>query len=238
LNEPNEEIQNEIRRFVADVRLTSPALINQSVFATHFEQLFYEKWRNGALARAKNALTDLRERVTKRFSEEIEGLRELVTGNDITLFLAREEQKLRLLEAMAMKSLEESLQKRATSYANVSTRGLLKSFQTICGDNVTLQKSIREKRAAVRAETMELRLAQSRRMEKLQKYHAMVMGLEEGAVLQTKIREGLEVHGMIERDLKEAEEDRQALLKQREKVRLMLEEKRAESNASVDGKPK
>jgi hypothetical protein len=83
---------------------------------------------------------------------------------------------------------------------------------------------------------MDLRLVQSRRIERLRKYHELVNELEAVASVQTEVRGALEVHSRIEKELTQAEEDRQALLKQRDKVRAMLEGKRAERERAVNSR--
>jgi hypothetical protein len=225
-NEPGIEV--DIQRFVAKLQLNVPVLADTAIFATLFQQLFYEKWRSGALTRTRAALSSLRDLIKQRTSDEIASLRELVNANDLAVYLGREEKKLRLLEKMSVDTLERVLEKRATSYAAVKTQGLLRTFQGICGDHVTLQRKIREKRADIRGATLELRALQAKRIAKLQVYHERVALLESAASSQRKMKEALERHEEVENELTRAEEDRQALIRQKEKVQAMLSAKKAE----------
>ena len=213
----------EIKRFVAQLRMNIPVLEDTSVFSTLVQQLFYEKWKSGALARTKAVLLELREKLRKKFTDEIQSMKQLVTSNDLTIFVAREEQKMRLLENMAVDTIQKALERRAGAYGNVTTRGLLRTFQTICGDHVTLHRKIRDRRAAIRSETMELRIAQAARLEKLQKYREIAQKVESAESLQDQIHEALNRHEQVEQELTDAEDDRQALLRQLEKVRAILQ---------------
>ena len=124
---------------------------------------------------------------------------------------------------MAVDTIQKALERRAGAYGNVTTRGLLRTFQTICGDHVTLHRKIRDRRAAIRSETMELRIAQAARLEKLQKYREIAQKVESAESLQDQIHEALNRHEQVEQELTDAEDDRQALLRQLEKVRAILQ---------------
>jgi hypothetical protein len=168
----------------------------------------------------------------RRTSDEIQSLRELVNARDLTVFIRREEQKLRLLEQLAVETLETALEARCGAFASVPTQGLLRSFRTICGDHVTLHRAIRERRAEIRAQAMELRIAQARRLERMQVYHERVSELEAAAAAQAKRREAVERLEALQRELVEAKADKEALVRQRDKVRAKLEAKRAERIAA------
>ena len=224
--DPNDDSpEAEIKRFVAQLNMNIPVLEDASIFSTLVQQLFYEKWKSGALSRTKAVLIDLRDKLRKRFTDEIQSMKQLVSSNDLTVFIAREEQKMRLLENMAVETIQKALERRAGAYGNVTTRGLLRTFQTICGDHVTLQQKIRERRAAIRSETMELRMAQANRLEKLQKYREHARKIEDAETIQYRIQEALERHDQLQQELADAEEDRIALLQQLEKVKAMLNSK-------------
>jgi hypothetical protein len=228
---PEESPELEIRRFVAELPLNIPAFADPSVFSTLIQQLFYERWKSVALSKARATLDGVRHRMKQRTSGEIQGLRDMVDADDPYAFVRREEQKLQRLETMSVDTLEKVLEKRCTSYSNGTTPWLLQSFQTICGDHVTLQRRIRKKRAEIREQTLELRVAQARRIEKLQVYHKRVGELEAAASAQARMRAELDPHEKLEAELMAMEADRQALLQQREKVKGMLEAKRAERQA-------
>lgn len=219
--------EGEIKRFVSHLQMNIPVLEDASVFSTLVQQLFYEKWKSGALARTKAILLELRDKLRKKFSDEIQSMKQLVASNDLTVFLAREEQKMRLLENMAVETIQKALERRAGAYGNVTTRGLLRTFQTICGDHVTLQRKIRERRAAIRSETIDLRCAQAARLEKLQKHREVAKKVESAESLQAQLYEALERHEQVEQELTDAEEDRQALLRQLQKVRAILQSRNA-----------
>ena len=224
--DPNDDSpEAEIKRFVAQLNMNIPVLEDASIFSTLVQQLFYEKWKSGALSRTKAVLIDLRDKLRKRFTDEIQSMKQLVSSNDLTIFIAREEQKMRLLENMAVETIQKALERRAGAYGNVTTRGLLRTFQTICGDHVTLQQKIRDRRAAIRSETMELRIAQANRLEKLQKYREHARKIEDAETIQYRIQEALERHDQLQQELADAEEDRIALLQQLEKVKAMLNSK-------------
>ena len=219
--------EGEIKRFVSHLQMNIPVLEDASVFSTLVQQLFYEKWKSGALARTKAILLELRDKLRKKFSDEIQSMKQLVESNDLTVFLAREEQKMRLLENMAVDTIQKALERRAGAYGNVTTRGLLRTFQTICGDHVTLQRKIRERRAAIRSETIDLRCAQAARLEKLQKHREVAKKVESAESLQAQLYEALERHEQVEQELTDAEDDRQALLRQLQKVRAILQSRNA-----------
>ena len=226
--DPNDDSpEAEIKRFVAQLNMNIPVLEDTSVFSTLVQQLFYEKWKSGALARTKTVLLDVREKLRKRFTDEIQSLKQLVNSKDLTVFVAREEQKMRLLENMAVDTIQKALERRAGAYSNVTTRGLLRTFQTICGDHVTLQRKIRDRRASIRSETMELRIAQASRLEKLQNYREHAQQLEDAVSLQDRIHDALVRHEQIQHELSDAEDDRMALLQQLEKVKGILESRKS-----------
>jgi hypothetical protein len=228
----------QIHAFVSQLQFSIPAFTNPSIYSTLIQQLFYERWKSVVLSKAQSVLSGLRDRLKRTGTEEIQGLRELIGARDLTVVVRRDEAKLRMLEQLAVDTLEKVLEARCSAFAAVSTQGLLRSFRTICGDHVTLQRAIREKRAEIRAHAIELRAVHARRLERMQVYHQRVAELEEAAAAQSKRREAVEKLEALQRELSEAEADKQALLKQREKVRERLLAKREEKQAAAAARKK
>lgn len=223
-------IEEQIHDFVSQLEMTIPSLTDSSIFSTLFQQLFYEKWKSGALTRVRNELASCRDRLKQKMTDEITSLKELVNSDDLTIFIAREEQKLRLLENMTVETKQKVLEQRVNNQRSKTkeTPGLFRSYQAICGDNIMLLRSVREKRANIRSTTMDLRIAQMKRIEKLQKYHEKLTQLEQAAANESKLKSVLSHHQQLQDDLRQLSEDREALLKQRDKVRGIIESKKAQ----------
>jgi hypothetical protein len=63
-------------------------------------------------------------------------------------------------------------------------------------------------------------------------YHERVAELEAAATAQRRMKEALDRHEQVEAELTRAEEDRQGLLRQKEKVQAMLAAKKGEMRAA------
>ena len=218
------------------MQLNIPVLTDTSVFSTLFQQLFYERWKSGILNRCRNDLSSLRNKIKERSTDEIAGLRQLVSSSDMTMLINREEKRMRLLEARTVENIQKVMEKRLSNFSEVKQKNLLKNLQILCGDNVTLNKQLRDKRAETRQQIIELRVLQFNRMEKIQEYHKKVEELELAASGQARYDKALAELDTVDQEKKKLEADREALLKQREKVLAMLESKKLKIATSAKKK--
>jgi hypothetical protein len=69
-------------------------------------------------------------------------------------------------------------------------------------------------------------------------YHQRVVELEFAANAQTRRREAMEELEVLQRELCDAEADKQALIRQKEKVRAKLEAKKGERQTAIIGRKK
>lgn len=219
-------IEVQIHQFVSNLQLNIPVLTDTSVFSTLFQQLFYERWKSGILSRCRNDLASLRNQIKERSTDEIARLRQLVSSRDMTMLIEIEEKQMRALESKTVETIQQVMEMRLSNFAEVPQKSLLKNLQILCGDNVTFNKQLREKRAETRQQIIELRILQFSRMEKMQDYHNKVEELEMAASGQARYEKALADLNKVDQEKKKLEADREALLKQREKVMAMLEAKK------------
>ena len=227
--EPSEDensIEVQIQQFVSNLQLNVPVLTDTSVFSTLFQQLFYERWKSGILQKCRTDLGILRDTIKQRSTDEIAALKQLVDSQDLTIFAQREEQRMRLLEAKTIETIQQVMEKRLSQYANVAQKSLLNKLQIQCGDYVTLQKQIRDRRADIRSITMELRVAQSDRMEKLKDFHDKVEEIQKAASAQTRLDNAMAELQKINQEKAKLEADKETLLKQKSRVKSLLDGKK------------
>lgn len=223
LFEPEETIEDKIHEFAFSVELNIPALQTNAIYATLFNQLFYEKWRGGALKRAETALRDAQTHIKQVKTDEITNLRNLVESKDLTIFVAREEKKLRLLEAKAVEVMEMLFSARAQSFADKNP-GLLKTYKLMCAESIELMRTIREKRAKIRSTAMDLRVLQMRRVEALDKQHKKALKMTNEK--QRMIQAAEEKETLID-EIEGLTHAKQQLMKQKEKILSLIEQKKA-----------
>lgn len=219
-------IEVQIHQFVSNLQLNIPVLTDTSVFSTLFQQLFYERWKSGILNRCRSDLSALRKQIKERSTDEIAGLRQLVSSRDMTKLIDREEKRMRALEAKTVETIQEVMEKRLSNFEEIQQKSLLKNLQILCGDNVTFNRQLRDRRSESRQQIIELRVLQFSRMEKLQDYHKKVEELEMAASGQARYDKAVAELNRVDQEKKKLEADREALLKQREKVLDMLEAKK------------
>ena len=171
-------------------------------------------------------MASLRNQIKERSTDEIARLRQLVSSRDMTMLIEIEEKQMRALESKTVETIQQVMEMRLSNFAEVPQKSLLKNLQILCGDNVTFNKQLREKRAETRQQIIELRILQFSRMEKMQDYHNKVEELEMAASGQARYEKALADLNKVDQEKKKLEADREALLKQREKVMAMLEAKK------------
>lgn len=225
LKETEASIEVQIQKFVSKLQLNIPVLTDSSVFSTLFQQLFYERWKSSILNQYRSQMSALRDQIKERATDEITSLKQLVNSKDMTMLIEREEQRMRALEDKTVETLEQVMEQRLQKFANVPQKSLLKNYQTLCGDNITLQKQIRQKRAETRSLIIQIKIHQFERMLKLQDYHQKVEELEMIASSQNRLENAEMELEHCKQNNKKLMADKAALIKQREKVKAMLEKK-------------
>ncbi|KAI5518166.1 hypothetical protein TVAGG3_0516440 [Trichomonas vaginalis G3] len=224
--EEEETLEDKIHNFAYSVELNIPALQTNAIYATLFNQLFYEKWRGGALKRAEAALNQAKEHLRQTKADEIQNLRNLVESNDLTMFVAREERKLRLIESKSVEVMELLFSARSSQLAEQNpTSSLLKTYKIMCAENIELMRTVREKRAKIRSVAMDIRVLQMRRIEAMEKRHNKAIKMTNAKQELIKITEEKEA---ISDEIEGLSQAKEQLLKQREKILALIEQKKAE----------
>ena len=215
-------IETEIKEFVSNLKFTIPLLKDKSIFSTLHQQLIYEKWKGNHLSEIINLMTEYQNNSKQKRTIEIENLRQLVNSNDFSIFIQREETKLKLLEEKTLESINNLLLKKLDYYSNLPTIGLFNSFKTICNRHLDLQKNIRFIRSEIRKKTMELEFKQIKKLEKMEKHHKEVGELSNLHNLEKEIKLLDKKKIDLINEIESLEDDQNNLSEQKLKILNML----------------
>ena len=142
-----ETLEEKIHNFAFSVEFNVPALQDTAIYSTLFRQLFFEKWKGGAMKRAEVALNEVKEHIRKQRADETANLRALVQSGDLTVFIAREEQKLRLVEAKTVETIEQLMNHQIDLYQGTNMQSLYKNFKILCAQQIEQERILRQRRA-------------------------------------------------------------------------------------------
>ena len=228
-----ETLEDKIHKFAFGVEFNVPALQDTAIYSTLFRQLFFEKWKGGALKRAEIALNQVQEHIRKQRADETANLKALVQSGDLTVFIAREEQKLRLVEAKTVETIEQLMNHQIELYQGTNMQSLYKAYKLLCAQQIEQERIVRQKRAEIRSKAMDMRMAEMKRLEKLEKKQKMEQKLKEQ---KERLTIALEQQNALENEVDGLVEARNDLIAQKEKVAALLMQKKAKKGKTVPTK--
>lgn len=217
-------IEELIRKFAYDVEFIIPELEDTAIFSTLFRQLYFEKWKNTVMDKIKGQMIKVRDHIKQLRTDELANLKALVESNDLTIFIAREEQKLRLIEAKTIEAIEQSIKVKIEKYQDAPQVNLYKTFKSICQEQVDLQRQVREKRAEIRSKSMDLRMRQLKRVELMNECHLMNEDIDHADEIRGMLKAAEKKYSKAQNELQAYENDRNALIAQRDKIQATLEQ--------------
>ena len=224
-----ETLEERIHNFAFSVEFNVPALQDTAIYSTLFRQLFFEKWKGGAMKRAENALNDVKEHIRKQRADETANLRALVQSGDLTVFIAREEQKLRLVEAKTVETIEQLMNHQIEQYQGTNMQSLYKNFKILCAQQIEQERILRQRRAEIRSKAMDMRMSKMKRLEKMERKQKKEQKLKEQ---KDRLTLALQKQNSLEAEVDGLVDARNDLLAQKEKVMAILSQKKAKKTKS------
>jgi len=211
-------IINQIHSFVANIDLVIPALSDDSIYSKIHQRLLFEKWKNEVLSKIYSKILIKKKSIEGKFTDEIASLRKLVLSNDLSLFLYREEQKLKLLEEKYIEALENMISLKRKNYEFNNVPGLFNTFRSLTDKEIMYNKTLRMKREEIRKITIELNIKQIGRLSMMEKYHQQALELANLKSIEKKLQESELIRDQLFDEIQQLEEVKESMLSQKNQV--------------------